>query len=88
MGVRISSSFDVPGLAHGYGTGASVSLKDEDGKYQADVSTNYGLIKEESVSRDVSAKFPDGSEYNNHTCLYVGTSAGTIRYNYEWQKVD
>ena len=44
-----------------YGTGASVSLKDEDGKYQADVSTNYGLIKEESVSRDVSAKFPDGS---------------------------
>ncbi len=86
MGARINASFDVPGLKHGYGTGGNVALRDEDDKYQADVSTDYGQIKNRSMSRDVVAKFPTGGQPGDLVSLYVMTSAGTARYNYEWQE--
>lgn len=88
MGAYIGARFDVPEIAPGFVTGSAVDLRDEDGEYHTQVGTNYGLIETGSISRDVSAAFPEGSENNDRISLYISTSSGTARYNYVWKQID
>jgi hypothetical protein len=85
VGASIGARFDVPGISHGGVTGSSVDLKDEDGKSHTQVGTKYGLIETGSISRDVSAVFPKGSEHHDRISLYVSTTSGTVRYNYVYE---
>ena len=84
VGADIGARFDVPGISHGGVTGSSVDLKDEDGKSRTYVGTKYGLIEVGSISHDVSAAFPKGSEHDRIS-LYVSTTSGTVRYNYVYE---
>lgn len=86
VGAQISARIDVSEIAHGYGTGGSISFMNEDKEYMARVSTNYGKIDVESMTLDVLGAFRAGSKNGDIKSIYVSTSAGSVEYVYRWHQ--
>jgi len=86
MNAQISARIDLPGIAHGYGTGGSISFKNEDGDYLASVKTDYGKIAVNQMSLDTKASFSAGSKVGDKRSIYVSTSGGSVEYVYTWNE--
>lgn len=84
MNAQVSARIDVSGIAHGFGTGGSISFKNEDGKYMASVSTSNGKIVVDQMSLDTKASFSAGSKAGDKRSIYVSTTGGSVEYVYTW----
>ena len=86
MNAQISARIDMPGIAHGYGTGGSISFKNEDGDYLASVKTDYGKIAVNQMTLDTKASFSAGSKAGDKRSIYVSTTGGSVEYVYTWNE--
>ncbi len=84
MSASISARIDEPGIGMGGVTRGAISFINAQGEYIAKVETDYGKIVNGSQTLQVSAEFPPGGSDGETLSIYVSSTAGMNRYNYQW----